>query len=239
MKNPIKNAMDNSADRSVATAWRRKRFAFFLTLIDRLVAPIRILDVGGTRQFWDMMKFIASEQAQITLLNTCPVEVSGRHMQSVVGDARDMPQFADREFDVVFSNSVIEHVGTREDQRRMADEIRRVGKCYFVQTPNRGFPIEPHFMFPFFQFLPVPCRAKLLQKFNLGWFARVPDYESAKLSVQAIRLLTRQDLEQMFPEAEIFEERLLGLTKSFVAYSGWGRSRPSKDILLAGTSKVI
>jgi 2-polyprenyl-3-methyl-5-hydroxy-6-metoxy-1,4-benzoquinol methylase len=239
MKNPIKKAMDNTADQSVATAMRRKRFAFFLALIKRLAAPIRILDVGGTPQFWDMMNFTASEEAQITLLNTHIVEVSGRHMHSVTGDARNMSQFADREFDVVFSNSVIEHVGSREDQRRMANEIRRVGKCYFVQTPNRGFPLEPHFMFPFFQFLPIPCRAKLLQKFNLGWIARVPDYESAKLVVQSIRLLTRRDLEQMFPEAEILEERLLGLTKSFVAYSGWGESQFRKDTMLTAAAKLF
>lgn len=214
--------MDNTVDRSVATALRRKRFVLFRGLIDRLDPPIRILDVGGTEQFWDMMKFEASERVQITLLNTFPVSVSRPHMQSAVGDARNLSQFADHQFEVVFSNSVIEHVGGIGDQRKMADEIRRVGKSYFVQTPNRGFPLEPHFMFPFFQFLPISCRAKLLQKFNLGWIARVPDYESAKLAVQTIRLLTRRDLEQLFPEAEIFEERFLGLTKSFVAYSEWG-----------------
>lgn len=215
--------MDNTVDRSVATALRRKRFVLFRDLIERLDPPIRILDVGGTEQFWDMMKFEASEQVQITLLNTFPAGVSRPHMQSAVGDARNLSRFADHEFDVVFSNSVIEHVGSIDDQRKMAGEIRRVGKSYFVQTPNRGFPLEPHFMFPFFQFLPVSFRAKLLQKFNLGWIARVPDYPSAKLAVQTIRLLTRRDLEQMFPEAEIFEERFLGLTKSFVAYSGWGK----------------
>ncbi|MBZ5551567.1 MAG: methyltransferase domain-containing protein [Acidobacteriia bacterium] len=223
MKNPIRESMDNTVDRSVATALRRKRFVLFRDLIERLDPPIRILDVGGTEQFWDMMKFEASEQVQITLLNTFPAGVSRPHMQSAVGDARNLSRFADHEFDVVFSNSVIEHVGSIDDQRKMAGEIRRVGKSYFVQTPNRGFPLEPHFMFPFFQFLPVSFRAKLLQKFNLGWIARVPDYPSAKLAVQTIRLLTRRDLEQMFPEAEIFEERFLGLTKSFVAYSGWGK----------------
>ena len=223
MKNLIRESLDNTVDGSLATALRRKRFALFQALIERLDPPVRILDVGGTEQFWDMMKFAASERIQITLLNTFPVEVSSPHMQSAVGDARDLSQFGDHEFDVVFSNSVIEHVGGIDDQRRMANEIRRVAKFYFVQTPNRGFPIEPHFMFPFFQFLPVPCRAKLLQKFNLGWVARVPEYQNARLVVQSIRLLTRWDLEQMFPEAEIFEERFFGLTKSFVAYSGWGK----------------
>lgn len=228
MKNLIKRATDGTVERSMATALRRKRFVFFQTLIRQIPPPIRILDVGGTQRFWDLMKFTASEQVQITLLNTAPLEVSRLHMEGRVADARDMSQFADHEFDVVFSNSVIEHVGSVDDQRTVADEIRRVGKRYFVQTPNRGFPIEPHFVFPFFQFLPVSWRAKLLQKFNLGWIARVPEYENAKLVVRSIRLLNRRDLEQLFPEAEIYEERLMGLTKSFVAYFGWeGNAGPS------------
>jgi len=224
MKNLIKRATDNTVERSMATALRRKRFVFFQTLIRQVPPPIRILDVGGTQRFWDLMKFTASEQVQITLLNTAPIKVSRWHMEGRVADARDMSQFADREFDVVFSNSVIEHVGSVDDQRKMANEIRRVGKRYFVQTPNRGFPIEPHFVFPFFQFLPVPWRARLLQKFNLGWIARVPEYENAKLVVRSIRLLNRRDLEQLFPEAEIYRERLLGFTKSFVAYFGWEKN---------------
>ena len=73
-----------------------------------------------------------------------------------VGDAVDMPGISDGAFDVVFSNSVIEHVETYENQRRMAAEIRRVGRRYFVQTPNRHFPLEPHFLVPGFQLLPYP-----------------------------------------------------------------------------------
>jgi 2-polyprenyl-3-methyl-5-hydroxy-6-metoxy-1,4-benzoquinol methylase len=79
-----------------------------------------------------------------------------------------MRQFRDHQFDVVYSNSVIEHVGDLDDMRRMAQEIQRVGKRYFLQTPNRYFPIEPHFVFPFFQFLPRPVQISLVQKFRLG-----------------------------------------------------------------------
>ncbi|HYN82703.1 MAG TPA: class I SAM-dependent methyltransferase [Gemmatimonadaceae bacterium] len=92
---------------------------------------------------------------RVTLLNTQHQKVSSSRFLSAVGDARFIPQFATGSFDVVFSSSVIEHVGDYATQRRMADEIQRVGKRYFVQTPNKRFPLEPHFLFPWFQYLPL------------------------------------------------------------------------------------
>ena len=74
------------------------------------------------------------------------------------------------EFDIVFSNSVIEHLGDIEGQRRMAKEIRRVGKYYYLQTPNRNFPVEPHFQFPFFQFLPKWLRTAIVRRWSIGWY---------------------------------------------------------------------
>lgn len=74
-----------------------------------------------------------------------------------IGDARDMA-YRDREWPIVFSNSVIEHVGTHEDQQRFANEIRRVSDRYFVQTPNKWFVIEPHYGLPLIQFLPRRAR---------------------------------------------------------------------------------
>lgn len=71
----------------------------------------------------------------------------------VQGDGRNLP-YTNNEFDIVFSNSVIEHVGTFEDQKRFAEEIRRVAKSYWVQTPNRHFPVETHLIAPFIHFLP-------------------------------------------------------------------------------------
>ena len=71
----------------------------------------------------------------------------------VQGDACALP-FADGEFDVVFSNAVIEHVGDRERQRRLVLEALRVGRRVFLTTPNRRFPIEVHTRLPLVHWLP-------------------------------------------------------------------------------------
>ena len=145
-----------------------------------------------------------------------------RHPQirSVAGTAIDMSEFAENQFDVVFSNSVIEHVGGIAEQRRMADEVRRVGRRYSVQTPNRYFPIEPHFFFPFFGVMPIAMRAFLLRHFALGWGERVRDREESRRVAQSARLLTRRELLAMFPDGQLARERVAGLTKSFSVYGG-------------------
>ena len=71
----------------------------------------------------------------------------------VQGDACALP-FADGEFEVVFSNAVIEHVGGRERQRRLVLEALRVGRRIFLTTPNRRFPVEVHTRLPFVHWLP-------------------------------------------------------------------------------------
>lgn len=130
-----------------------------------------------------------------------------------------MKEFEDKQFDIVFSNSVIEHVGSFEDQLKMADEIRRVGEKYFVQTPNYFFPIEPHFLFPFFQFLPVKLRIFLVSHFSIGWYERIQDPERALRAVTENRLLKPAEMKQLFPECKIWREKIFGITKSLIAIS--------------------
>ena len=130
-----------------------------------------------------------------------------------------MRQFTDKQFDVVFSNSVIEHVGTYEDQTCMAREVQRVGKRYFIQTPNFYFPIEPHFLFPFFQFLPVAWKILLVERFNVRY--RYKEIKEALSEARIIRMLTKKELRQLFPGATLYEERFLGFVKSFIAYEGF------------------
>jgi hypothetical protein len=182
---------------------------------------VEILDVGGTQQFWELMLGGDHSDIRVTLLNIEHQPVSSKRFVSAVGDACSMPEFPAKTFDIVFSNSVIEHVGSFENQRRMANEIRRIGRRYFVQTPNKRFPLEPHFLFPWFQYLPLQARAWLVNHFDVGWYRRITDSDAARREVESIRLLTRRDFAELFPDALIHEERIGPLTKSFVAVGGW------------------
>jgi len=220
----IKSIANNSDANSLATRMRRARFSLFLALLDRLAGPVEILDIGGTQEFWDLMMPRSTGDVRVTLLNVKKQRVSAERFMSVEGDARAMPEYSDGAFDVVFSNSVIEHVGNFSEQRRMAAEIRRVGRRYFVQTPNKRFPLEPHFLFPWFQYLPSAVRAGMVQRFDVGWYKRIPDRATARAEVDAIQLLTRKQFMALFPGAAIHVERFAGLPKSFVAYDGWERA---------------
>ena len=112
------------------------------------------------------------------------------------------------------------HVGSFEDQHRVANEMIRVGKRLFVQTPNRHFAIEPHFLFPCFQFLPVAVRVWLASRFDLGRWSTSERSDPA-FRVDSVRLLSKRELRELFPRAEIVCERLAGLPKSFLVLENW------------------
>jgi hypothetical protein len=212
---------DPRAFDSLSNRMRAKRFRLFLALLDQVTPPIRLLDVGGTPTFWSMRDPRWMERLDVTCLNLEELPSEAPRVRSIVGDARDLSRFGDRAFDVAFSNSVIEHVGGADSRRRMAQEIRRVARRYFVQTPNRYFPIEPHFVFPFFQFLPRRVRIWLLLHFDIGWSRRKTERVAAERVVDAIELIGEGELRRLFPEARIYREKFYGFTKSLIAYHGW------------------
>lgn len=213
---------DNRDPSSLAAQFRARRLAFFQTLLSPLPKPLKILDAGGTEIFWEVMGLAGQNDFQITLLNLEPVETRHSNLRGVRGDVLDMRNFGPREFDVVFSNAVIEHVGNFKDQMKMAEEIQRVGQRYFLQTPNLYFPLEPHFLIPFFQFFPLWLRVFLIRNFDMGWREKVSDIAAAEKEARSVRLLTRNELKRLFPNAVIKEEKVFGLTKSFMVYGGFG-----------------
>lgn len=219
--NFLKILADNRKANSFSTKLRRKRFAIFTSLISTLPRPLKVLDVGGSQLFWKNMSFTGQSGVKIVLLNVSKVVVTIPNFESMIGDGRNMSEFKDKEFDIVFSNSVLEHVGDYEQQHKMAEEVSRVGKRLFLQTPNLFFPIEPHFLFPFFQFLPLHSKVFLTNHFSIGWYKKAPDKQKAKETVNSIRLLTEKQITNLFPGATIYKEKLFGLTKSFVVLEGW------------------
>ncbi len=209
---------DNREPASLASRLRRERFLKFAQLADACPAPVRILDVGGTAAFWQTHRSMLSREVEVTLLNQVFESRSQEPwLREVEGDGRWMTQFADQSFDLCFSNSVLEHVGTLYDQVYMAREIRRVARGYFVETPNKWFPVEAHSLVPFWQFLPSWLRARVLMRTDVGCIGQVQDYLLAKATVESIRLLTVREMRWLFPDGQIQREKFGPLTKSILA----------------------
>ena len=100
---------------------------------------------------------------------------------------------------------------------KMARNVRRLAPRYFLQTPDYWFPIEPHFRFPAFQWLPEYVRCQLLMRATLGWRGKQDSYEAALAQIRSVQLLTRSELAKLFPDARIVHERILGISKSLMA----------------------
>ncbi len=216
----LRNIAEPYAEDSFSGRFRRARYGFFL---DHLAASredpnrtLRILDVGGVEDFWEQAGF--PPNCHFTILNLDAPAPRHDNVVTIEGDARDLSRFGDKSFDLVFSNSVIEHVGTLDDQRRMADEVRRVARDYFVQTPSFWFPVEPHAVFPIFHWLPVPVRAWLLNHFSLGHLGRRRDAADALAVVKSIRIMRESELRRLFPDGQMWQEKLFGRTKSLTVY---------------------
>jgi SAM-dependent methyltransferase len=185
--------------------WRERRYQRFLDLCQ--VQPNeRILDVGAGAGA-ALERFNTTNEIVAVDLNPLDSEwLKSDNVTVEVADGTKLP-FADGSFPLVFSSSVIEHV-PKALHEPFASEIRRVAQRYYVQTPNRWFPIEPHYQFPFFHFLPERLQRALNRRFTLGW--------QAKGSWEEITLLSARDLRRLFPDGEIHRERLFGLTKSLM-----------------------
>lgn len=204
---------------SLGFKFRRKRLQEFENLFFKHFAgaeKIEILDIGGRDYFWKPSSLLNHPGVRITLLNLDLQKTSHPAIQAVKGDATSMPEFGDKTFDLVFSNSVIEHVYTFENQQKMASEICRVGKSHFIQTPNAYFPIEAHYALPFAQYYPKALLHFLLTQTKLSRFKRWDPSEASQYQ-EEIRLLKESEMKALFPNSTLLKEKVLGLTKSFTA----------------------
>jgi hypothetical protein len=206
----------------VQKSFRKRRMQRFGSVFSFSRHP-RILDVGGTPEIWALLPL--PEASRVVLLNMPRAdarrESTAAGLEYVHGDGCRLP-FADRAFDIVFSNSVIEHVGCQNAQERFALEVARVGRGYWVQTPNRYFPIETHLLTPMVHLLPRTWRAFVVRRFTVWQWIHRPAVDEKRFYVEHfisdIRLLTANDMQRLFPDAVILRERFLMFTKSLIAY---------------------
>lgn len=204
----------------VVNRFRRKRFAMFRDVLASLPTgrTIRVLDLGGARNYWEGLRPLWSDlPLEITIVNIGAQPFQDGPYRILDGDACALDDHPDMSFDVVHSNSVIEHVGHWPEMQAMAREVRRLAPRYYVQTPNFHFPIEPHFLAPFFHWYPEATRARLLTRRRRGHIDRQATFGDAMLEVQAINLLTARQMAELFPDARVRKERFLGLAKSLIA----------------------
>lgn len=203
------------------TGYRARRLKRFVEIADAIIAErghCRVLDLGGNRDYWlDLEPIWAGRNLSFTTVNIQPERIEDNRFVSMQGDCRDMSGFADNSFDVVHSNSVLEHVGRWADMSAMAREVRRLAPRYFVQTPNFWFPMEPHFRSLFFHWLPEPMRVKKVLRRGLGAFPKAPSVDDAMRFIEDSNLLDARRFSHLFPDARIERERVYGLTKSLIA----------------------
>lgn len=206
---------------SESNRFRLQRFTRIRRIIEEVVADkdvCRILDVGGTPGYWESYgQGLDWDRVQICTVNLELPRTLTPGIKSIVGDARDLKQFPDFHFDFVHSNSVIEHVGRWNDMAAMATEIRRLAPRYYVQTPYHWFPIEPHAVFPFFHWMPISWRYRIVMNRAIGFWSRQSDLGKAMNTIEDAILLDKRQMRFLFPDAKIVGEKFFGLTKSLIA----------------------
>jgi hypothetical protein len=182
--------------------FRKRRFKNF---VSDYQSCRTILDVGGDHNIWPIVR----RTEGITIINIrVPQDTGG--FKYVAGSGCDMP-FEDKSFDLAFSNSAIEHVGSEENQFKFAREMMRVGKRIYCQIPSRLFPIDPHLTTPLLHWLPISwLKPKLLRYLTLnGWLWGKPyEYD--------VNWISKRKLQKMFPGCKIKTERFLFMPKSFI-----------------------
>ena len=163
-------------------------------------------------------EFLSRHVNRILLVNRVPeVTRNGDLFDFRAGDVSSIDWLENNSFDIVHSNSVIEHLGDWQNMGQFANEVKRLARRYYVQTPYFWFPIEPHFIAPFFHWLPEPTRAGILTRIPLGLGGKSPGLDNAIQRVQSVRLLNGSQFRHLFDDASHVSEKFLGLTESLIA----------------------
>jgi hypothetical protein len=197
---------------SLTHRFRQQRLEEFKRRFPDL-ADMRVLDLGGTAVSWGVLGL---RPASVTVVN---LDHDGKGtnepwMEIVHADAC-AGGFG--QFDMVFSNSLMEHLGGHARRQQFANVVRESAPAWWVQTPYRYFPIEPHWVFPGFQFLPFRMRVLICQHWSMLHMPACKDAAEAADLVASTELISGTEMRTYFPNSEIWFERIAGIPKSLVA----------------------
>lgn len=187
-----------------------------------LERDVVILDIGGRPDYWANIG--VNNIAKIIVLNHDNRELNRDLIEGLpeklferrIGDARNLSDYSDGSIDMAHSNSVIEHVGGWTDMRKMAQEMLRVGRAGWMQTPAWEFPIEPHFRAPFGHWFGKPAQVKMMSLSAASHIRRL-SREKRRERVEMINLMSKEEVRLLFPRCSIYTERFI-LAKSYVAH---------------------
>jgi hypothetical protein len=179
-----------------------------------------VIDLGGTAASWLRAGL---RPARVHVVNLAPQPENDRlpyWLRTDQADACELPAgILHSTYDLVFSNSVLEHVGGHAQRLRFADAVHKLADRHWVQTPYRYFPVEPHWLFPGFQFLPLTARSRIACRWPLA-HSRPASKAAGRAEAMSVELLSRAELAHYFPHSQLRAERMLGLVKSLIAVGG-------------------
>ncbi|MCU1622021.1 MAG: hypothetical protein JWL79_866 [Frankiales bacterium] len=201
--------IDTNNPTSASSKARAKRWERFNASFPDL-ASARVLDLGGTPAYW---RTAPIRPAAVTTVNLTAPDVAEPWITTVAADACT---YDGTGFDLVVSNSLLEHLGGAARRQQFSKVVHTAAPRFWIQTPYRYFPVEPHWLFPGFQFLPLAARVAVTRRWKHGHCYQ-PDPRKALKLVLEVELVGATEMSALFPDAELWRERAGGLTKSLVS----------------------
>lgn len=193
---------------------REQKFRLFLKMLNPS-SDDRILDAGAEKGLYFEEKYVWKKNIVALDINRNNLVLLKRKYREVLviqGDVCNLP-FKDNSFDIIFSNAVIEHVGNSERQMEFAKEIMRVGKKWFVTTPNRFFPFELHVYLPFIHYFPQKIQKYIMENIYPG-------------ETWNVNLLTASKTRNLFQGSTIVKQKITIWSETIIAYyKGEDRAR--------------
>jgi hypothetical protein len=210
VRDRIVDAPGSMGQRRRALRWERLRGAF------PEIGSMSVIDLGGTAEAW-LRAPVRPAMVYIVNLEPQPEDPPAPWIRADQADACDLPAHVrDGRYDLVYSNSVIEHVGGHAQRARFAEAVHKLADRHWVQTPYRYFPVEPHWLFPGFQFLPLAARAELSRRWPLV-HTRSRSWDEGLRAAMGVELLSRAEMAYYFPHSTLMSERMGGMVKSLIA----------------------
>jgi hypothetical protein len=207
-----------------------KRSELFRQFLQAFASPIRIIDLGGTVSMWERWGLDKEAGLRIDLVNSFPIDVNGRDLvpatsnfRKVNADVASLRPDDYRQYDLVFSNSMLEHLTSRDLQRSVAQAILTSGRPFFIQVPNKHSLIDPHFahpLAPFFAAWPRSLQARALSLSALGSGSKASSVEHAERRLAYYNPISKRDLVELFSAGSptLAIERTLGVPISIVVW---------------------